>query len=274
MKTRPWPLVLLALFQVLSPLGTLLFNSWALGVKPAYLWTWLLQRPGLEVFETLALMPLAGLALYQMKSWGYAFFLAALSWGFFRNLSRWDYASQYFSLGLATALYAVQAALALYFLIPSVRKVYLNPRLRWWEAKRRFVFEHPLEIRHENQPLTGRSENISEGGIFATLPARLEKGTRVSVRFSLLGVAFEREAKVVYSVGREGGNFAHGLRFENGPGTARRFRRFIRGLELIGVPCRDQAERLPWHVSIGRWALGVARTGKGLVPETPSSRKS
>lgn len=274
MKTRPWPLVLLAIFQILSPLGTILFNSWALGVKPTYVLQWVMHRTPLEIFESMFLMPIAGIAIYQMKNWSYLLFLGTLSWSLFANLRNWTYAESSLPRGMTLLVYVLQFGLAFYFMIPAVRRTYLDPRVRWWEAKRRFLLQVPVSLEIAGNPIEGVMQNISEGGIFLSCAHRLEPKQEGKLRFNVLNLDFEVQGQVVYVLEGADGKPSYGVRFLHTPESLKRFRGLARGLELIGLRDRDQEIRKPWYQSVMEWALEVLRTGKGLVPEIKSSRKS
>jgi hypothetical protein len=93
------------------------------------------------------------------------------------------------------------------------------------------------------------------------------------MRFSVLTAQFDVEGTVMYSIERESGRFAYGVRFLHTPESAKRCRQLIEGLRLIGIPHRDAAVIQPWHASITDWAGELLRTGRGLLPEIKGARK-
>lgn len=274
MRTRPWPLILLAIFQILSPLGTILFNSWALGVKPIYVLSWILERPPLKIFESLLLMPIAGVAIYQMKAWSYAVFFIAMIWSMGSNLANLDYATKTFSVGMIILIYAFQVGLAIYFMIPAVRKTYLDARVRWWEAKRRYNLRVPVSLEFGGEKDSAQIENISEGGVLIQSKSALDAAKPYRLRFDVLGVQYEISSQLVYAGPVSGGLHSYGFRFLHTAETIRVFKRLMSGLELVGVSFRDQNLKQPWYLSVWDWAAGVFKTGKGLVPDVKSSRKA
>lgn len=225
------------MLQLLTPVGTVLFNAWALGVKPGYVLGWLFERPWIEIFEALALMPLAGLAIYRMRTWSYLVFFALVGWSFYRNLARWDYASQTHSTGVVIAVYALQLGLALYFFLPSVRKVYLDARVRWWESKPRY----PLGVAGTVDGAPVLIENLSEGGVLVRSEGssrRLEPPSRITLAFRVLGVEFSLPSQVMYAREVSPGVVAYGLRFEHSPESRRRMVSLARGLRYVGLAGR------------------------------------
>jgi hypothetical protein len=270
MRTRPWPLVILALLQFLSPVGTVLINAYALGVKPGYVIGWILSNSPLQIFETLFLMPIAGFAIYQMKRWGYFVFFAAMTWGLISNLLALRHSASPYSLGVVLLLFAIPMLLAVYFLLPAVRRTYFDPSVRWWEAKSRFVLETPVEISTGAAAAEGRIQNISEGGIACTIQRpTFSPGQELKLKFVVAGVVFKIPGIVMHSAAG-----FYGIRFLHDRVSARRFCQLVQGLELIGVPHRDQDIAKPWHVGVREWALTVLKTGRGLVPEVKHTRKS
>lgn len=269
MKNRPIPLVLLALFQILAPLGTLLFNSWVLGVKPGYVLHWMLQGSPLQIFESLFLMPLAGVAIYLMKPWSYVLFLAAMGWGLLNNLAAWHYA-QNAKIGIPWlfSLYAIQVVIAIYFMLPSVRRAYLDPRVRWWEAQKRILFQCPVRGMHLGVPVQGKILNLSEGGAFlAELQSDIKQGDTLQLKFEVVGIRFETRADVVYL-----SPTGIGVRFAASPEMTAALARLVQGLVIIGVPFRDQDET-GWLTRLFKWGTQLIFTGRGFTPEFDSARR-
>ncbi len=236
-KKRPPLLIALAVLQFLSPLGTILFNAMALGVKPSYVLGWILERPPVQIFEALFLMPIAGLAILRMKTWSYLLFFALMAWSFARNVGRWGDVSQTHSRWMLVLVYGLQVALALYFFLPSVRRVYLDARLRWWESKPRY----PLGItaRLEESPVI--LENLSEGGVFVrTGPEfpKLQAQSVVKISFGIQGSKFMLPCRVMYSRAMATGETGYGMRFEHDRDSKRRMVRLAKGLKFIGLAGR------------------------------------
>lgn len=273
MRTRPWPLVLLAMLQVLSPIGTVLFNSWALGVKPIYVISWIFQSPFLKIFETVALMPIAGIAIYQMKSWSYVLFFLSMAWSLASNLRNWNYASQNYSLWMMLLVYIFQIGLAIYFMIPSVRKTFLDSRVRWWEAKRRYLLEIPVALNLAGTKERGRMINLAEGGMLAEFQLALKEHSQIQLSFNVFSAVFSTPGEVVYTMDRGGGKKAYGIRFLHTPETHRKFRNLAHALELIGIRDRDQNLRQPWYLELWDWAITLVRSGRGWIPDFKSPRK-
>jgi hypothetical protein len=226
---------------------------------------WILERPPLEAFQTLALMPIAGIAIWAMKNWSYPVFLVALVWSAARNISNWGYARGMMPLPAAIATYLFELVLVGYFLHPNVRKTYFDPNVRWWESKPRFVLKIEAELRAASRAMVITILNLSEGGLFITAPSELVVGDHVEIGFNLLGLTYSAPGKLVHSRTMENGTTCFGVQFEHTPESAESFRRLARGLEVLGFKDRGVAERR-WE-SLKAWMVTLATTGKGLVPE-------
>jgi Tfp pilus assembly protein PilZ len=274
MRTKPWPLILLAILQILSPAGTILFNAWALDVKPIYVLRWLLEKPALQIFESLFLMPIAGVAIYQMKAWSYAIFLAAMSWSFAANFRNWHYAVQSFPMWKGLLVYTFQILLAFYFMIPSVRKTYLDRSVRWWEAQKRFSLRLPVLLSFGKESASGVMKNISEGGILLQTEHPFESGQEVQIRFDVLEVRYEVPGQIRYALSLPQGERGYGVQFRHTAESYARFHQLIRGLSLIGIIDRDQAFKKPWYQGMRDWFVTLLKTGKGLTPEVKASRRN
>jgi hypothetical protein len=274
MKTRPWPLVILAVLQFFAPLATILFNSAMLGVKPTYVLGWILEKSWFQIFETLLLMPIAGIAIYQMKRWGYFVFFACMGWGLGSNIQALSNSPGSNAIWFLLVVFALPVVLALYFLLPSVRRTYFDPSVRWWEAKRRYLLEIPILVEIDGKELNGKLQNISEGGVALTLEeSQLRDAQQIPLRFNVAGVDFKIHGMVMYSMQPASGPRAYGVRFLHTRETAHRYAELMRGLELIGVVHRDQDAIQPWYLGVRDWLVTLLTTGKGLVPDVNRSAR-
>lgn len=265
MRNRPWPLVLLAIFQILTPVTNILFNAWALKVSPAYVVSWVFERSWLGIFETLFLMPIAGIAIWRMKGWSYVVFFAAMAWSMSTHLRYRGYVTGSFPSWAVTLVYAMEVLLVIYFLMPSVRKTYLDPSIRWWESKPRYEVDAPTVVQDGEERIGGKILNISEGGAFLSLPSSLTPGGKVEVRFAVFNQTYEIPAKVVHVQSHGGKGYNHGLQFLPDAEEAERLRNLVRGLKIIGFV--ERGGQVSWSEGLLSWLSTVLTTGKGLTPE-------
>lgn len=261
MKTRPWPLVILALFQAVAPAFNLWFCARVLNTSvEAYASALWAESTPRQLFEFYALGPIAGLAIFRTRRWSYPLFLAITSFTAWRNYQSHVAFPGLLSLPLLFGAYAANAALVAYFLLPAVRLAYFNPRVRWWESQPRFQVE--LDARAGETPV--RIRNLSEGGAFIEAAAGLPQGA-FTLSFEWQGERYAIAARVVH---RRADGRGLGLQFA----PSRVFRKRMRALahRMAAAGCAPTIARGPWHLEFRGWFLRLVRTGRGWVPETPS----
>lgn len=226
---------------------------------------WLGQRPALEVFEAMLLMPIAGIAIFQMKRWSYGVFFLATSWSILSNFRHWHYAQQSVPMPALIGIYLLQIALVTYFLLPGVRVTYFNPRVRWWESKPRFRLALPASMAFKTQTIQGDILNVSEGGCFVKPKSPLLIGDELKLGFEILSQQFEIAGRIVHSREIAPGEMCYGIQFDHTTESASRFRGLTLALRALGF--QDRVSSKTWHAELKEWAVTLAKTGKGLVPD-------
>jgi hypothetical protein len=265
MRNRPWPLVILALIQVYTPLVSIFFNAWVLGVGPGKVMGWVMERGYFEAFQTLALMPIAGVAIWAMKPWSYPVSFAAILWAAIRNFQRLDYASGVMSATMIVAVYAFQLALVVYLLLPRVRRTYFDPSVRWWESKPRYVLKLAAVVRAGGRERQVSMLNLSEGGAFVSAQGELANDQKADLSFEILGQTFQVAGHVVHSRKMDDGRTCFGLRFEHTKDSARRFQRLAAALAELDF--QDRGRNLRLIESLRDWLGTFVKTGRGLLPD-------
>jgi hypothetical protein len=270
MKTRPWPIVLLALFHLLAPLPNAVLSA---AFQRTGLVDYLRGFSPFDAFAAVVVFPAAAYSIYSMKRWSYAAYLGCMGVIAYFNFVSWRQFPELFSLPACIAVIGLDLAVTSYFLLPAVRATYFDSRLRWWESKPRYQIG--LEARAGLVGLGPESEvtlvNLSEGGAFVRGAVPVRRGERLAVRFSILGREFSVLGLVVHATRLPGERpYAHGLEFELARDSKRELTDLIRAFELIGL--RDTRSARLTLKDFADWAGGLS-SGKGWVPEVPSSRK-
>lgn len=265
MKSRPWPIVILAWIHLLSPIGNVLVSAHLMHVSLYSYYNLVIRQTSLfDNVNFFLLFPVAAFAIYACKSWSYPIFLSVASWSFYQNFMSWRHFPLLMTPATLVAVYAVNIAVVGYFLIPSVRAPYFNPRLRWWESKPRYTIDIEVEVDGKAGVIT----NISEGGAFLKTARKLSVGEDVRVQSRFYGLPLEFFGKVVYS--RPGDARGYGIQFHDLAQSAKRnLKRLCRAFYLMRVERRPDYTR--WYQSFGIWVSQLVRTGKGWVPEIPES---
>lgn len=262
MKTRPWPIIILAVIQFLMPLFSIITNAFLVKVSPLMYFNALIEvKAGWELIEFFALFPIAGISIFLMKKWSYPVFLAVMGWTLFSNIAIYmrDYQGV-MSPWVIVGFTLINVLFVSYYLLPAVRQIYFNRQLRWWESQPRFVidFSATVETGGQTEPCTLR--DISEGGAFIETTRKLTTGDTITLKMPLFGVELPVEGTVVHT-----GNAGFGIRFTTNAQTCTTLRRLLGVFRAMGFELRHAPE--PQLASFLTWLRG-AFSGKGLLPET------
>ena len=210
--------------------------------------------------------PVAGVAIYKTNRWSYPIYLFVISSMLVWNYLTWLRYPQYFGLGSLIFSYLVNLTVVSYFLIPAVRNVYFNPRVRWWEVKPRYDVEIPSKTKMGEIDSTGVIQNISEGGVFVETGAILLTGNEIEISFGSNGKQFTIPGKVVYP--RHAEPKGYGVQFFHTPESAHELKDYIKTLKAAGA--HERLGNLSAWEEFKAWFFTVLSTGKGLVPPSTS----
>jgi hypothetical protein len=276
MPSRPWPLILIALFQFLAPVLTVFVNAAIHHVSPSVIliWFWT-QKNWLEIFEAFFLMPLGGIFVLMMRKWSYPLFLLCVAWLLVSNFIQWNTPGTMVSFPFMAGTSLAGFLLVTYFLLPAVRATYFDPSARWWESRPRFQLEIPLEILAGDRDVKAKVLNLSEGGTFFQCDDKLELGPTLKLKFLILGQKFEVAGKALHVREVPAYGSCYGVQFSHTRRTLRRFRALSAALTLLGF---DDSRRRSQGVfrEFGMWVRTLLTTGRGLTPSVrtqPTSPK-
>src|SRR6185295_9173146 len=183
MRRRPWPIVILALLQLLSPVLSVTLLAWKLQT-PVRHFVWMLVKYGSasQLFELFGTSLITAAAIWAVKKWSYPVFIGIFAWGAYSNFSVWHQYPQVYSLATLLAVNIVNLGLVSYFLVPAVSAAYFNPRLRWWESKPRYSVDLLGTLKFDPPDAPGsrfqevRITDISEGGVYLVSKEKLSLG--------------------------------------------------------------------------------------------------
>lgn len=72
-----------------------------------------------------------------------------------------------------------------YFINPRIKRLYFDPKLQWWRAKRRYETHGPAIIQAGEKTLYPTLRNISEGGCFLETPHTQEQNENITITIPL-----------------------------------------------------------------------------------------
>lgn len=263
MRRRPWPIVILAAFQtILEPINNLFLNAWFSHISPkVYLAYFIENRQWLSLFYLFVLPPIMGIAAYAMKKWSYYVFVAGATWMLFHNFGLVREGN--IPLSYAIAIYIGNVGFVSYFLLPRVNAPYMNPRLRWWESKPRFLVDWPCRV---SGSISCRVQDFSEGGVFVTSAEAIAMDQVIEIRMSTMSDEIVTlKAKPVFSRPVQSG-LGYGLQFvELDKTLTKRLSNLSKELKRSGTSARNGKDD-SW-TAFKSWAVRLATTGQGLLPE-------
>ncbi|MBO9667144.1 MAG: PilZ domain-containing protein [Bdellovibrio sp.] len=258
MKRKPWAIIVLSLLHILAPFGSLLFNAHRAGRSISehwYFWAHFLPKQLLFIYVVVPII--AGIMIFICRRWSYWVYLACLALVFFSNLYSFSTNMNWMNFGALIAVLVVDLLAVAYFVVPAVRQVYFDPRIRWWEAAPRFVFKHQATVNDAE----GEINNISRGGLFIRTKLNLEEGQQVSLEWSYEDIPYQVPGKVVYKSNRAASE-GYGVQFAEENKAVKKL------CQLLDSRGQMVPERLPSpEDSFGAWLKKLIIKREGLFPK-------
>ncbi len=248
MIRRPWPILLLAILQFLTPVIYLSFAAGFYGIsffsatREVYELNTTLRN--LEIF----LLPvILGLLIIMTKRTAYFIAMILCAYGIVRGVIEFIATNQtdpVFPIILSNAFCI--AAIA-YLARPKARNIYLNPRLRWWETDIRYVVNFPASVtRVGATPKKATLKDIAAGGAgVTTIDSGFLKDEIVTLEFQYEGTVYNLQSRVMWERAGTGAGAEQiiGLKWEGEKSKSDRskVRRLIRILKAAKTPSTRQA---------------------------------
>ncbi len=273
MLRKPWPIVILALVHILSPIYNAVYSAFLLKISVADYWSALWsQLPLWRFVLVMSLQPIAGIAIWAVKRWSYAVFLLAYCVQNFMTYQNHARFPDVLSLGGLIAIFALNIGVVGFFLHRAVRAPYFNPRLRWWESKPRYLVNFAVNLFVGGRNFKGTITDLSEGGVFIAEPSEQPKmGEDIRIEFATPGGTHKFMGRVVHI--RDRGNKGFGVQFDALDwGGRQEIREVVAAAVAQGASLRNKP--IPWHQDLKSWLTRLLTTGKGIVPEVPGGKKN
>ena len=270
MRRRPWPIVILALMQIFcEPISNVMLSAYWSHLSPrVYLQIFIAHKHWLDLFYIIVLPIVMGLSVYAMKKWSYAIFVAGALFMLYRNLGA--VSAHPVSMLPLISFYLGNILFVCYFLLPPVVKPYVNPRLRWWETKPRYLvnFTGMVATVDGDQPL--RMVDLAEGGAFLVTHKPLNLGADYEINFVTdEGITIHLKGKPVFSRLLADVGLGYGFQFIDLRSSVRGpLVSLIRKLKKARTPTRNGTAMTAREDFI-LWLRGLS-TGKGFVPRPDS----
>lgn len=256
MNRRPWPIVLMAILQFLSPfiyvgIAALFYQlSFDATMKEI-----LALAPDLRKFEIFVLpLLLAGLILLVRK-WGFYLVIIGSVYSIVRGIMEYVASNEtdpVFPL-IITNLFCIVLIATL--LRPMTRSVYFNPRLRWWETSPRYLVNIASSLtRIGGKPMKSTLQNIASGGAgVETEDTDFLKDEVLSLEFQYAGEVYKLKSRIIWAKPLTGGKQYFGLQWDDDNSNAEwsKLRRLIRSLKTKGT--RTTRKSQPILADVKEW---------------------
>jgi hypothetical protein len=215
MNKKPWALFFFSLFFLFSPLFNLVY-FYQLSSEDLFFYEFIdvfYSRIGFLAFLFTYVLPavLATLSIFLVKSWSLPLFFIACYWELFQFS---DFFFKDISLPSGVAITAMTVLFLAYsLLLPKIREIYFNPRLRWWESKPRYKLNQQLTVFRDEAIVTKADIcNFSEGGLFISSTYEFAFEEIFQFEFSLDGNTLLIEGLVAHADLK---NQKYGIMFTN-----------------------------------------------------------
>lgn len=271
MKRKPWPLIVLAMLHFLAPLGNIVANSIFANVTiQAYTRALFQQTEFLRTFIFLCIPITGGVLIYICKKWSYYLYLFLMIIPFAYSYLSWQ-TQPTLELGIyLIAFYLVNLLVVGYFILPQVRQVYFDPRLRWWETKPRFKAEFETAFTWVDQKGQGEIKNLSEGGLFIETDMKMNTMGRIDIDFKYKDKNYALKGEIVYSK-NSNGRHGYGVTLLTNETTLETVKQLIRTMSEQGLLITSRAPNQ--EDTFSYWVKRLLIHRKGWVPE-PDSHSS
>ena len=278
MVRKPWPIIVLTALLILVPISNII-TTYIISKHNVsfshYLYSlFALKENYFALFNLIVPSLLAAFATYSVKKWSYIILGVCAFW--ITGIALFNVYKYYGALNGLQILFAVvlpiifSFAITLYFLVPAVKTTYFDPKIRWWEAKPRYIIEFETQVKQGEEEVTGKITNISEGGSFIQFEEKeLELESDINLKFSYNDKEYETEAKIVFGRNDIKG---YGVQFINLDRDKKKLlKSLIKEIKNSGA---DLSRPLPmWNDDLKKWAINLFKTGDGITPKLPDNYK-
>lgn len=268
MRQKPWPLIILALLHIISPFANILVSGLMEGFGITESFTKAFTSELLWHNKFVILLPiLAGLAIYACKKISFFIYILCMIALIYINLYSMNLTTNYnwiINLGVLTLL-SVDFALVYYFLAPTVRRIYFDRQIRWWENQPRYSMDHKCSFSADKdlklQVFSGEILNFSENGLFLKTNHKFEIEEKLKINFTFLEQDFEFQGQTVFNYKAE--NSGYGIKFIHSKESPKKSKWIVKQLIAHGYkPTRLQQSE---EDKFTNWLKKLLTTGEGFI---------
>jgi hypothetical protein len=267
MKRKPWILIVLAILHFIAPFGTMALNAHWAG-RDFFYHLELFFQPFNFIHEWphLILPWVAAAAIWSCRKWSFYLYIICILGLCFVSFNNYYQGNTAINPTRLSALYIFNLVVVAYFLLPAVRKVYFDPRMRWWETSPRYFINVDSQFFTSTVQGTGFIENISESGLLIkseNLPADKEL---ISVDFKFDETGLSLKGRVIHH--QHLNNMGFGIKFIHDLSTKRKLKSLIQVLNKKGLL---DPKRMPGQEDRFTAWISDLLHGKGIIPTDKKS---
>lgn len=238
MRQRPWFIILLGVLHIAAPIGNMMVNAYWANIHPIRYLTLYVQTHNLMTNLPGLFLPIgAGLCILICRKWSFITYFCVMS-----ILCAFDfraYQERMLEMNgrmLLTILF-LNVATMLTVLHPKVSRIYLNPKLRWWESKPRYNCDMPVELESSFGTVKGLAKNFSETGILFDSAKSLPNEEIVHLTIGAGEAALKVEGQVVRH--HPAGHNEFGIKFKHNKQSLKHARDIIHQLQILDPKPRE-----------------------------------
>ncbi len=273
MVRKPWPIIILTLLFICIPIGNIvtsyIVSPYDISFGDFLYSLFAFKSNRIAVFELIIPSLIAAFATFAVKRWSYMVLALFVLYVFVSG--SYDLYTHFGNLSFVQVLFIFliptlfSLAVTLYFLIPTVKTTYFDPKVRWWEAKPRYKVNLETNYTQEHSVNEATITNISQGGAFLESNSEIKMDKNLNLVFTCSKFNFNLDAKVVFQRGEEN---QYGIQFiEN---QKKELKKLKKAIHLVKVSGAELCRPTPlWNEDLKKWLKSVLTTGKGITPSIP-----
>lgn len=212
----------------------------------------------------------AGIAIYMCKKWSFFIYIVAMTALLVASIFGYVQRAEQISLIGVALVYILNIGLVGYFLVPAVRQVYFDPRLRWWEALPRYSADFKAYILQGDRKVDAFVGNFSQSGMFVKSEFIPQDHAEVSIEILHEKAVYVLKGSVIHHQGQTLLGF--GVKFSLDKAVTKNAKDLV---SLLHAQGRLITTRLPGpEDSLTAFLRDLFTRGKGIFPQANSRREN
>lgn len=268
MKRKPWALIFLAVIHLLAPVGNIFINSSLMKIPATeYFQALFLKVNFIHAIVFLLIPVLMSISIYACRHWSYKAYIGLMMIPFIYSFISWLEAPTMLTGLVLAVFYAFNISLVSYFLLPAIRQIYFDPKLRWWETKPRYAVEFKSDVKFDTQSIPSVIKNFSVGGLYMETSDKIPDTATVDISFEFQGEHYTVRGQPVFYKSSEPAGY--GIKFITELGADRKIASLIEKLKISSTVVN--ARSLGEEDSLKFWLKTAFKTKSAWVPEVKST---